>query len=75
MGFKVTFAKIVTISKVYGTNDEDNASEIAYNETQAGRLDMTVTVPEGFTVESIEDEDTIWEVDQIHAPGRSILRP
>lgn len=74
MQHKVTFAYIVTVSKVYD-GDEEVASQAAYAETQKKELDIAVTVPEGFTVESITDEDTVWDVEEVHPPERSILRP
>jgi hypothetical protein len=64
MQHKVTFAYIVTVSKVYPGTEEE-ASQSAYEETQKKELDISVTVPDGFTVESITDEDTVWEVEEV----------
>lgn len=64
MQHKVTFAYIITVSKVYD-GDEETASRACYNETQANALDISVTVPDGFTVESVTDENTLWEVKEV----------
>lgn len=64
MQHKVTFAYIVTVSKVYD-GDEETASNACYAETQTGEPNIEALVPEGFTVESIDHEDTLWEVEEV----------